>query len=61
MGQMLKLTQNVNRTFLEWKPTILHDLHEASNYLYASTGTGPYNEALTRSRSTSGGRWPTPK
>ena len=46
MGQMLKLTQNVNRTFLEWKPTILHDLHEASNYLYASTGTGPYNEAL---------------
>lgn len=46
MGQMLKLTQNVNKTFLEWKPTILHDLHEASNYLYASTGTGPYNEAL---------------
>jgi len=46
MGQMLKLTQNVNRTFLEWKPTILHDLHEASNYLYSSTGTGPYNEAL---------------
>ncbi|MEW5983770.1 MAG: M14 family zinc carboxypeptidase [Acidobacteriota bacterium] len=46
MGQMLKLTQNVNRTFLEWHPTILHDLHEASNYLYASTGTGPYNEAL---------------
>ncbi|MCX6538225.1 MAG: M14 family zinc carboxypeptidase [Acidobacteria bacterium] len=46
MGQMLKLTQNVNKTFLEWKPTILHDLHEASNYLYASTGTGPYNEAV---------------
>ncbi|MDO8834710.1 MAG: M14 family zinc carboxypeptidase, partial [Vicinamibacterales bacterium] len=46
MGQMLKLTQNVNRTFLEWKPTILHDLHESSNYLYASTGTGPYNEAI---------------
>ena len=46
MGQLLKLTQNVNRTFLEWKPTILHDLHEASNYLYTSTGTGPYNEAL---------------
>ncbi len=46
MGQMLKLTQHVNKTFLEWKPTILHDLHEASNYLYASTGTGPYTEAL---------------
>jgi hypothetical protein len=46
MGQMLKLTQNLNRTFLEWKPTILHDLHEASNYLYTSTGTGPYTESL---------------
>jgi len=46
MGQLLALTQHVNRTFLEWKPTILHDLHEASNYLYTSTGTGPYNEAL---------------
>jgi hypothetical protein len=46
MGQFLKLTQNVNAAFVEWKPTILHDLHEASNYLYASTGTGPYNEAL---------------
>ena len=46
MGQMLKLTQNVNRTFLEWKPTILHDLHEASNYLYVSTGQGPYNEQV---------------
>jgi hypothetical protein len=46
MGQMLKLTRNVNRTFLEWTPTILHDLHESSNYLYASTGTGPYNESI---------------
>ena len=24
----------------------MHDLHEAQTYLYASTGTGPYNEAL---------------
>jgi hypothetical protein len=46
MGQFLKLTQNVNNTFVEWKPTVLHDLHEAQNYLYTSTGTGPYNEAL---------------
>lgn len=46
IGQMLKLTQNVNRAFLEWRPTILHDLHESASYLYASTGTGPYNEAL---------------
>ncbi|MBK6488352.1 MAG: hypothetical protein IPF98_16160 [Gemmatimonadetes bacterium] len=46
MGQFLKLSQHVNRFFLEWHPPIMHDLHEASNYLYASTGTGPYNEAL---------------
>ena len=29
MGQFLALTRNVTRTFLEWKPTILHDLHES--------------------------------
>ena len=46
MGQFLQLTRAVTRTFLEWKPTILHDLHEAQTYLYASTGTGPYNEQL---------------
>jgi hypothetical protein len=45
MGQMLQLTKHVNRVQLEWAPTILHDLHEAQNYLYSSTGTGPYNEA----------------
>ncbi len=46
IGQVLALSRNVNRFFLEWHPQILHDLHEASNYLYASTGTGPYNEAI---------------
>ncbi|HEU5219997.1 MAG TPA: M14 family zinc carboxypeptidase, partial [Gemmatimonadales bacterium] len=46
MGQFLQLTRAVTRTVLEWKPTILHDLHEAQTYLYASTGTGPYNEQL---------------
>ena len=46
IGQFLQLSKNVNRFFLEWHPPIMHDLHEASNYLYASTGTGPYNEAL---------------
>ncbi len=46
MGQFLALTRNATRLFLEWKPTIMHDLHEASTYLYASTGTGPYNESL---------------
>jgi hypothetical protein len=46
MGQFLALTRNVTKTFLDWKPTILHDLHEAQIYLYASTGTGPYNEQI---------------
>jgi len=46
IGQFLKLSQHVNKFFLEWHPPIMHDLHEASNYLYASTGTGPYNEAI---------------
>ncbi|MGD2046304.1 MAG: M14 family zinc carboxypeptidase [Gemmatimonadota bacterium] len=46
MGQMLQLTKHVNRVQLEWAPTVMHDLHEARNYLYASTGTGPYNEAF---------------
>ncbi|MBL8960956.1 MAG: hypothetical protein JNJ98_13965 [Gemmatimonadetes bacterium] len=46
IGQLLNLSRDVNRFFLEWHPPIMHDLHEASNYLYASTGTGPYNEAI---------------
>jgi hypothetical protein len=46
MGQFLALTKHVTRTFLDWKPTVMHDLHEQSTYLYASTGTGPYNEQI---------------
>jgi hypothetical protein len=46
MGQYLKLTQAITKQMLDWTPTVLHDLHEAQTYLYASTGTGPYNEAL---------------
>jgi len=46
MGQMLELTKAATRVQNEWKPTIMHDLHESSTYLYASTGTGPYNEAV---------------
>ncbi|MDZ7289306.1 MAG: M14 family zinc carboxypeptidase [candidate division KSB1 bacterium] len=39
----LALTRNMMKTFLEWHPTVLHDLHESIPYLYISTGTGPYN------------------
>ena len=46
MGQFLELTKAVTRLTLDWHPTIIHDLHEAQTYLYTSTGTGPYNEAL---------------
>ena len=46
MGQFLQLTRAVTRVQNDWKPTVMHDLHEAQTYLYSSTGTGPYNEAL---------------
>ena len=46
MGQFLALSKNVTKHFLEWHPVIMHDLHESVAYLYASTGTGPYNEAI---------------
>ncbi|MEZ5293168.1 MAG: M14 family zinc carboxypeptidase [Vicinamibacterales bacterium] len=46
MGQFLELTKTVTRMQLQWTPTIMHDLHEAQTYLYSSTGTGPYNDAL---------------
>jgi hypothetical protein len=43
IGMSLKLQQNVTRTFLEYRPQIMHDLHESASYLYTSTGRGPYN------------------
>jgi hypothetical protein len=46
MGQFLQLTRHTTQAVLDWHPTVLHDLHEAQTYLYASTGTGPYNEAV---------------
>ena len=46
MGQFLSLTRNINKTFLQWTPQVMHDLHESVSYLYVSTGTGPYNEGL---------------
>jgi hypothetical protein len=46
MGLSLNLTRSLNRTFLEYHPTVLHDLHESASYLYTSTGRGPYNPNL---------------
>lgn len=39
-----RLTHAVNGTYAKWHPTVFHDLHESVPFLYASTGTGPYNE-----------------
>jgi hypothetical protein len=46
LGMALALTHNQMRTFLEYHPTVLHDLHESVPYLYTMTGTGPYNAWL---------------
>lgn len=42
-GLALNLTRNILSTYLYWKPTVLHDLHESVPYMYVSTGMGPYN------------------
>ena len=46
IGVGLKLTQNVLKSFLNWHPTVFHDLHESVTLLYVSTGTGPYNTVV---------------
>ena len=46
LGMALALSRNQMKTFLEFHPTILHDLHESVPFLYTSTGTGPYNAWL---------------
>ncbi|MEK7830172.1 MAG: M14 family zinc carboxypeptidase, partial [Acidobacteriota bacterium] len=46
MGMALALTRNQMATFLDYHPTVLHDLHESVPFLYTSTGTGPYNSWL---------------
>lgn len=42
----LALSRNINRTFLEFHPQVVHDLHESVPFLYTSTGMGPYNAWL---------------
>ncbi|MCH8286085.1 hypothetical protein IIB79_06090, partial [candidate division KSB1 bacterium] len=43
MSLTLKLYQNLVRTYLEYHPQVVHDLHESASHFYTSTGTGPYN------------------
>src|SRR2546423_397969 len=46
LGMSLSLSRNMLKNFLEWHPTVMHDLHESVPYLYIMTGTGPYNAWL---------------
>src|SRR5256714_929040 len=46
LGMALALSRNQMKTFIDFHPTILHDLHESVPFLYTSTGTGPYNAWL---------------
>ena len=46
IGMGLALSQNLVKTWLQYHPTVLHDLHESVPFLYVSTGTGPYNAWL---------------
>ncbi len=46
MALSLALSRNLLRTFFEWHPQVLHDLHESIPFLYISTGLGPYNAWL---------------
>jgi hypothetical protein len=43
IGLSLALSKNINRTYHEFHPLIVHDLHESASHLYTSTGRGPYN------------------
>ncbi len=46
IGMSLAMSKHLMRTFLEWHPQVLHDLHESIPFLYTSTGMGPYNAWL---------------
>jgi len=46
LGLALKLSNNLVKTYFEWHPIIMHDLHESVPFLYVSSGTGPYNAWL---------------
>src|SRR5437588_791981 len=43
LGMGLALSRNQMKTFLEYHPATLHDLHESVPVRYTSTGTGPSN------------------
>ena len=46
MALSLAMSRNLMKTWMEFRPQVLHDLHESVPFLYISTGTGPYNAWL---------------
>ena len=46
LGVTLALSRSMLKTYLDFHPTVMHDLHESVPYLYIMTGTGPYNAWL---------------
>ncbi|HYO77126.1 MAG TPA: M14 family zinc carboxypeptidase, partial [Thermoanaerobaculia bacterium] len=46
IGMSLALSNNAVRAYNQFRPQVMHDLHESVPFLYISTGTGPYNPAL---------------
>jgi hypothetical protein len=46
IGMALALSQNAMKTYYDFHPQVMHDLHESVPFLYISTGTGPFNPAL---------------
>lgn len=58
MAHSLALGRNITRTFRQYHPQVLHDLHESVPFLYTSTGMGPYNAWIDPIEITSGRRWP---
>jgi hypothetical protein len=46
IGMALELSKAMMGAFLDYHPTVLHDLHESVPFLYVSTGMGPYNPWL---------------
>ncbi|HEY8181040.1 MAG TPA: M14 family zinc carboxypeptidase, partial [Thermoanaerobaculia bacterium] len=46
MGLALALSRNVLKSYFDFHPQIIHDLHESVPFMYVSTGTGPYNASL---------------
>ena len=41
-----QLTKAIFKSYYEWHPTVMLDLHESVPLIYMSTGTGPYNETI---------------